>query len=465
MCGLLICETPLKFVTTTLILGAGPAGLSAGFYLSRAGHDVTLLEAAPEPGGFARTFAHGPFRYDAGAHRFHDKDAEITRDLLELMGDELLKVHAPSQICWQGKFLDFPLSPANLARKLGPLKLVRASLDFTKARVSAKRDEQNDFASGAYRRYGKTIADEFLIGYSEKLWGIPAEQLSPAVSGGRLKGLSARTLLTELLRGKLSKSEHLDGSFYYPRGGYGKIVDRLSERIGRERIHTNCRILKLRHDALRITGIELAGGSVLTPERVVNSLAPSTTLRLLEPAPPQALVELADTLKFRDLMLVTVMLDRPRVTRNASIYFPSPEIPFTRLYEPKNRSIELAPPKQTCVVVEIPCGSSEEMWNLSDDALKAQVVEHLSAVKLIRPNEVLDSRVHRLRAAYPVLEVGSEEVVAELRDFLSRFVNLYTVGRAGRFEYTHVHDLMRQAKDLAKLLKVERAELPAFDSA
>ncbi|MCB9367380.1 MAG: FAD-dependent oxidoreductase [Calditrichaeota bacterium] len=448
----------------TLILGAGPAGLAAGYYLTQAGHRVTLLEAASEPGGYGRTLAHGPFRYDTGAHRFHDKDAEITRDVLALMGEELLRVHAPSQISWNGKFLDFPLSPVDVARKLGPLRMASAGVDLLGARLRTREDGATSFADSSYRKYGKTIADAFLIGYSEKLWGVSADRLAPEVSGGRLKGLRARTMLFELLRSKRDTTEHLDGSFYYPRQGYGRIAERLAEEIGRANVRVNTRITALKHDTARITQVVLESGESLTPERIVNTLSPSVTLKLLDPAPPQELLELSRKLKFRDLMLVAILLDRPHVTRNASIYFPSPDVPFTRLYEPKNRSAELAPAKQTCVVIEIPCFASDKIWNRNDEKVSSDTVKQLAETRLIDAKDVIECRVHRLHTAYPILELGTAETVAELNEYLNRFVNLYTVGRAGRFEYTHVHDLLRQGKDLAKLLRAETSEARVFDS-
>jgi protoporphyrinogen oxidase len=347
---------------------------------------------------------------------------------------------------------------------MGMWNLISASVDLMKARAQPQPENAN-FAQRAYHRYGKTVAEAFLIGYSEKLWGVPAEKLTPAVSGGRLKGLSARTMFYELLRGKRSKTEHLDGSFYYPRGGYGRIAERLAESIGHEKIMTNTRVTRIRHHGNRITSLELNGAQVIEPGRVINTLAPAQILSLLDPAPPQDLQDLASKLRFRDLILVALFLDKPRVTRNASIYFPSPEIPFTRLYEPKNRSIELAPPKQTCVVVELPCFAEDAVWRESDDTLKNVVAQKLQEVNLIGSTDVIGSQVHRLKLAYPVLEIGTEEIVSGLRGYLARFLNLYTVGRAGRFEYTHIHDLLRQGKDLAGLLKVEEIPEPAFDIA
>lgn len=465
MCEEIFAHKPIltNALNSTLILGAGPAGLAAGYYLTHAGQTVTLLEAASAAGGYARTFVHGPFRYDAGAHRFHDKDPEITRDVLDLMGDELMKVHAPSQICWNGRYLDFPLSPGNVARRIGAWTCLRAGADLVRARLFTRSSEEN-FAANAYHKYGRTIADAFLIGYSEKLWGVPAESLTPAVSGGRLKGLDARTMLYELLRGKKGKTEHLDGSFYYPRQGYGQIADRLVKSIGKENIRTNSKITKLAHDGQRITRVELADGEKFVPERVISSLAPTQLLNLLDPLPPKDLLDRADTLHFRDLILVALFLNKSRISKNASIYFPSPEIPFTRLYEPKNRSIELAPHGQTCAVVEIPCFSGDEIWTRTDADLTKHVAAELARVKLLNENEVIEGKVHRLTKAYPVLELGKEEVVEEIREYLCRFSNLCTVGRAGKFEYTHVHDLMRQGKELAKLLKGETLEVPALDT-
>lgn len=438
---------------STIILGAGPAGLAAGYYITLAGQSALLLEAAAEAGGFARTFTDGEFRYDSGAHRFHDKDAGITEDMQELMGAELLEVHAPSQIFWENRFLNFPLSPGNLVRRMGPVNLTRATVDLATARLSARATTPDNFAQNAYHRYGKTIADAFLIGYSEKLWGIEAARLMPEVSGGRLKGLSASTMLVELVRGQRGKTRHLDGSFFYPRGGYGRIADRLAEVIGPENILTNSRITKIRHDGRRITAVEINGRESFTPECVISTLPPVQMLKLLDPAPPAPLIELAGQLKFRDLLLIALFLDRPRVSANASIYFPARDIPFTRLYEPKNRSHAMAPPDRTCVVVEIPCFAGDEQWRRDDQDLRDLVAAHLHLANLISPRDVLGGRIHRLRAAYPVLEVGVESIVRETQTYLNGLCNLHVVGRAGRFEYTHVHDLLRQGKELAQRIR------------
>jgi protoporphyrinogen oxidase len=207
-----------------LILGGGPAGLSAGHFAQKAGMDFQLLEAAPRTGGNAVTFSENGLRFDSGAHRLHDRDPAMTQVVKELLGNDLLECSIPSQIYHQGRFVDFPLSPLNLCRALGLRASVRAALKFITARLTHSEDADT-FEHHAVRAYGRDIAGRFLLGYSEKLWGLPGSQLCPSISGKRLKGLNLRTFLLESFQGRRAKSEHLDGRFYYPRLGFGMITE------------------------------------------------------------------------------------------------------------------------------------------------------------------------------------------------------------------------------------------------
>ncbi|MBL9129614.1 MAG: NAD(P)-binding protein, partial [Verrucomicrobiaceae bacterium] len=165
-----------------LILGGGPAGLAAGHFAREAGHEFQLLEAAPRTGGNAVTFEEKGFRFDSGAHRFHDRDPEMTEVVRGLLGADLLECSIPSQIFHEGRFVDFPLSPLNLCRALGVRASARAALKFLTARLT-HRGEVDTFEHHAVRAYGSDIAGRFLLGYSEKLWGLPGSQLCPSISG------------------------------------------------------------------------------------------------------------------------------------------------------------------------------------------------------------------------------------------------------------------------------------------
>ena len=174
------------------ILGGGPAGLSAGYFASKHQLPFKIYEAQERTGGNAITLQHGEFRFDSGAHRFHDKSPSMTRELQNLLGSDLHKVEAPSQIYHDGKFIGFPLSLFDLTMKLGPATILKAGLELILARLRGK-DGDGSFESFSNRMYGKTLARLFLLNYSEKLWGKPSALLSPHISGRRLKGLDLAT--------------------------------------------------------------------------------------------------------------------------------------------------------------------------------------------------------------------------------------------------------------------------------
>jgi protoporphyrinogen oxidase len=418
-----------------------------GMYARRADLEVRLYEANAHIGGNARTLQVGPFRYDTGAHRWHDKDAEITSDIQELLGEDLRHVDAPSQICWRGKRIDFPLAPYDLMRKLPwPLLAEIAGEQFSIPRVS---DGAAHFHEMALQSYGPTLANLFLLNYTEKLWGTDARELSPRVAGDRLEGLDLQTFLLEAFGSRIGKARHLDGSFYYPKHGYGQITDATAETMGRQHIRTDARITRLVHDGAQIMQVEVNGGGTVPVGTVVSTLPLTVLLRQLDPAPPEEILDLADQIRFRNLRLVVLGLDRPRVTRNASLYFPEKSVPFTRLYEPKNRSPDMAPQDQTVVVLERPCQADDQAWTQPDDALFAAAIDLLDHHGLARRDEVVAREHHAMSFAYPILEVGAADVAARLRGYLDGFENLHLLGRSAGFSYTHVHELYASAKKLA----------------
>jgi protoporphyrinogen oxidase len=167
-------------------------------------------------------------------------------------------------------------------------------------------------------------------------------------------------------------------------------------------------------------------------------------------------------MRFRHLRLVVLGLDRPRLTPNASLYFPDRSVPFTRLYEPKNRSPDMAPDDQTVVVLERPCRPESEAWAQSDEALRDTAVDLLTEQGLIQGGGEVVAEDHRtVPFAYPILEVGAEETAERLTTYLDRFENLHLLGRSARFTYTHVHNLYAQARSLTAHIASQSAPTAA----
>ncbi len=429
------------------ILGGGPAGLATGFYSRRAGHPFRILEAAGRVGGNCVTEERDGFRFDRGAHRLHDKDPDVTADLLTLLGDEMVRVSAPSAVCTGGRFLRFPPSPRDLLAHLGPRRFATAAAGALLARVTPTRADT--FESFATRAYGPALARLFLLNYSQKLWGRPCAELSPRVSGGRLRGLQLSTLFTP----PGPHAKHLDGSFYYPARGYGRIVERIADVCGPETIRCGARVTRVLHDGDRLTHVQVNGDERLPVHRVASTLPLSALVRALDPLPPAGVLALADQVTFRHIALVTWFLARPSVTSYATVYFPEPTTPITRVSEPRNRSPLMAPPNHTSLVAELPCSETDALWHAPDDAIVHAAAPTLTALGWLRPGEVIGAAVVRLPHAYPVLTIEAERAAAELVRYLGRFHNLHLLGRNGLFHYGWLHTMMRMAKTLV-------AELP-----
>lgn len=429
------------------VLGGGPAGLAVGYYARRSGLACTVLEAAGRAGGNCTTFEHEGFRFDSGAHRFHDKDAEITADIRQLLGEELRLVEVPSYIFEDGHLVDFPLSPLNLLQHLGPAVFAKAGAQVLASRLRAPATPRH-FEDFAVATYGREIASRFLLNYSEKLWGLSCDCLSPDVAGKRLSGLGLATFLVEAVGGALARDRHLDGRFWYPRLGYGCIADALARECGEGAVRLRSRVTRIRHHAGTIREIEINGSESLAVEDVVSTLPLDVVLRVLDPAPPEQMTAAVRSMRYRNVVLVAFFIARASINDAGTVYFPSAEFPFTRVYEPRNRSSEMAPKGHTSLVVEIPCGPGSSIWSLEDDALIALARRPLESIGWLEDSTTIGATVRRLPYAYPVLEVGYDACVREVHDWLAGFTNLRITGRSGKFLYSWLHEMMRFGRDI-----------------
>jgi protoporphyrinogen oxidase len=253
--------------------------------------------------------------------------------------------------------------------------------------------------------------------------------------------------LAETIPGRARRTRHLDGSFYYPSGGIGRIAEALA-RQGGDALRTGAAVTRVCHDGAAIRAVEINGVSRLPVERVVTTIPIDLFLQLLDPPPPAEVAAAANSFRFRNLILVAFFLDGESITRHATVYFPDPSVPFTRAYEPRNRCELMAPPGQTSLVVEVPCDEGDDLWNAGDDELAGMVWPRLADVGWLPRDRNPESCVVRMRQAYPVSIVGAEDRLRTIETFLSRFTNLRSNGRNACFEYTWMHVLLRRAKDL-----------------
>ncbi len=432
------------------VLGGGITGLAAGFYARRRGLPATVYEGQARPGGLSVTFAHDAFLFDSGAHRFHDKDPVITRDVRALLGEDLRAVHRPSMIFDGGRMMKFPFRLTDVLWHLGPRVLARGVLDLAAVRMAGRGPAPESFAVLATRRYGRTLAARFLLSYSRKLWGLPCERLSVRVSGGRLDGLDLRQFLLHTFLGRRRDQRNADGTFYYPTRGIGMLAEALARGCEPHGVRTSAEIRQLHHDGARIRSISVAGARDHVPVDALASTLPlERLLAMMDPPPPEGILRLARDLRHRDIVLVALFLRKESVTDAATVYFPDPRVPFTRVTEPRNRSEVMSPPGHTSLVAEIPCWSGDPVWSADNAHLVRVTQKPLEEIGWVRGGEVVGSQVVRLRHAYPVLSLDFERSVEGILRYLDGFENLTLAGRNGRFEYGWIHDMLRSGRDLA----------------
>lgn len=433
-------------VSKYTIIGAGPAGLAAGYYAKQNGDNFTIYEANETVGGNCRTIEHNGFRFDTGAHRFHDKDGEATQLVKSLLGDELLSVKAPSSIYFKGKKVDFPLSPLNVLSTLSVPDIFKAGYDYLAARFSSNNDDS--FEATAIANYGKTIANYFLLNYSEKLWGVSCSNLLSETSGNRLNGLNINTFLKEIFKGKNAKTEHLDGAFYYPKNGYGSITNALANACGSANIKLGEKVTRIFHSEGRISSLEINEETKVEVDKVLSSMPISTLLSVMQPQPPEEVLQAANSLRFRNLVLLVFLLDKPGISEDATTYYPEAKYPFTRIYEPRNRSALMAPEGKTSLVVEVPCWHDDDVWTGDGQQVIKSIQSHLLELRLFTSEQVIQAFQMKLPNAYPVLQKGVEDNLEVINNYLAGFNNLTMLGRNGLFAYTHLHDMIRNGRQV-----------------
>ncbi|MCA8952722.1 MAG: FAD-dependent oxidoreductase [Planctomycetes bacterium] len=432
-----------------LVLGGGPAGLSAAALLHRRGWSVNVIERAAHVGGLTRTIERDGFRFDLGGHRFYSKNPAVTGFFADVIGDDLIEVDRRSSIHFRGRFVDYPIRPWNALRHVGPLTAARIAADLV--RLGLRRTPPGaprSLEDWMLRNYGRTLYETYFKVYAEKVWGLSAQDIDAGLAAQRVKGLDLRaTLVNALFRRRPAAVESMVERFHYPRFGYGQFCDNLAAELG-QRVATSTEPVRIRHDGRRLTAIELAGGGVATcsPEVVVSSIPVTALVRLLDPAPPAAVQQAVDGLGFRAVVFAAVFVDRPSVRPESWIYFPSPAISFGRVTEPRNWSPDLAPADKTSIVAEHFCDVGDATWRQDDAALVARATRDLTAeLGFFAPDEVLGSAVVRAPAAYPRMDTGHRGRLETIERYLDGFANLQVIGRGGMYRYHNTDHVIETA--------------------
>lgn len=437
-----------------IVIGAGPAGLSAAAELAEKGHPVTVLEKDPRyVGGIARTVEHRGYRFDIGGHRFFSKSAEITDWWKRRLGSEFISVRRMSRIFYNKRFFDYPLKAANALRGLGLFTAAACFLSYAKSKAFPIQPEKS-FADWVTNRFGKKLFSIFFKTYTEKVWGMPCDQISADWAAQRIKGLSLwKAICSALLPQRRTGSDvikTLIDSFEYPRFGPGQMWEKTRDDIialgGEVRMGEQVAAIHAEGDrVVAVTTRDALGRTArYDGTQFIVSMPLRETVHAFEPALPAPIRAAADKLAYRDFLTVALVVGRTDLFPDNWIYVHDPTVKLGRIQNFNNWSPYLVPdPKTTCLGLEYFCNEGDRLWNLPDQDLIALGKAELAKLGLVRENEVTDGCVVRMEKAYPVYDPDYQKNLSIIREALSRFQNFQPVGRNGMHKYNNQdHSMM-----------------------
>ncbi len=437
----------------TLVLGAGPAGLTAARELAARGVDPVVLEAGDSVGGLARTVERDGYRFDLGGHRFFTKCPEVEEIWEQVLGAELLDRPRLSRIHWRGRFLDYPLRAGDVVRKLGPVELGRSLASYAVASLRPAGPEDT-FEQWVTRRFGRRLFELFFRSYTEKVWGVPTSELRAEWAAQRIRDLSFGRAVRAALLGDGEQVQSLIGSFRYPRLGPGQLWEAMAAEVeaGGGEVRVSCPVERIEIETgprPRLAAV-VAGGERIEAEAVISSIALREIVVLAGEAAPSSVRTAAAGLRYRDFLTVALVLPAPDPFPDNWIYIHEPSVRVGRIQNFRSWSPALVPdPRTTCLGLEYFCFEGDELWRTPDAELVALAAAELEALGL-GTERPLAGYVVRVPGAYPIYDSEYAERITTVRRWLDPIENLQQVGRNGLHRYNNSDHSM-----LTALLAVE----------
>ncbi|MBV8776628.1 MAG: NAD(P)/FAD-dependent oxidoreductase, partial [Alphaproteobacteria bacterium] len=369
---------------SVVCIGAGPAGLTAAYLLSRQGIPVTVLEKDPRyVGGISRTAEYKGFAFDIGGHRFFSKSAQIEALWTDMLGEEDFLVRPrKSRIYYRGKLFDYPIRAFDALSKLGVVEAVRCVLSYVQGKLSAPAIPKT-FEQWVTGQFGRRLFEIFFKTYTEKVWGMKCSEISADWAAQRIKGLSLTKAIWHALlpqhagvaRDKIIKT--LVNSFRYPRRGPGMLWEAAAARIrasgGEVSLGQTVRSLEWDAGERRWTvGVADADGAErrLVCDHVISSMPMRELVRAVVPAPPAPAARAAEALRYRDFLVVALVVQDRELFDDNWIYIHDPGVKVGRIQNFRSWSPEMVPaPGLNCYGLEYFCFEGDSLWDAPDSEL------------------------------------------------------------------------------------------------
>jgi protoporphyrinogen oxidase len=464
----------LDLSAETIVIGAGPAGLTTAYQLAKGKRSVLVLEQDPSyVGGISRTVNYKGFLFDIGGHRFFSKSKEIVDLWNEILPDDFIERPRLSRIYYRGKFFSYPLKAFEAFHKLGPIESLACVLSYTKARATPIK-EPKTFHEWVRNQFGERLFSIFFKTYTEKVWGMSCDEISADWAAQRIKGLDLRAAVIDGMRRSLGRSAKADKtvktlieSFRYPRRGPGMMWETAAHKIEDfgGRVVMDRKVETLHWDeAARVWTVEVLKGDgareTCTARHVVSSAPVRDLVPSIRPTPISA--PRARQLRYRDFLTVVLIGKASVPLEDNWVYIHDPVVKVGRVQNFRSWSPELIPDEtSTSLGLEYFCFEGDDLWTASDEDLIALAKKEINTIGLMREEDVSDACVVRQPKAYPVYDEGYAENMAVVRrDLAAHYPTLHLVGRNGMHKYNNQDHAMMTG--LLTALNIEAGE-PLFD--
>jgi protoporphyrinogen oxidase len=433
-----------------VIIGAGPAGLTAAYMLTKRGVASTVLEADDVVGGISRTAVRDGWRFDIGGHRFFTKVQPVEDLWFEILGpSDFLQRPRISRIHYRGKLYDYPIKPLNALKNLGPVEAVLCGCSYLWARVRPPK-HQDTLEGYVVANYGWRLYNHFFKTYNEKVWGVSASEIAADWGAQRIKGMSLWAAVWEPIRAKLfgrrdkgKQVTSLIEQFNYPKYGPGMMWERCTELVQEKgtKVVFDSLVTRIEHADGRATAVTAVTDGAPTRydcTDVISSMPISALLRAMDPPPPADVVAAADALRYRDFMTVALVVPEEFGFPDTWIYIHDPDVEVGRIQNFASWSPYLVKDGRTCLGLEFFVQEGDEMWTKPDADLVAQATREAAHLGLVDASRVEAGYVVRMPKAYPFYDWEYKANVATLRAWLEEHTpNVHPVGRNGMHRYNN----------------------------
>ncbi|KKC33584.1 NAD(P)/FAD-dependent oxidoreductase [Devosia psychrophila] len=435
----------------TLIIGAGPAGLTTAYELTKAGRSVAMVERDTfYVGGISRTVNYKGYRFDIGGHRFFSKSAEVEAWWTEIMGDEMLQRPRSSRIYYNSKLFDYPLRAGDALSKLGPVEALRCVLSYGWAQLRPYKNVVS-FEQWVVNNFGRRLFQIFFKTYTEKVWGMDCNDISADWAAQRIKGLNLyQAIIQSFGLGKPKAHDDviktLINSFRYPRLGPGQMWERTRDKIvaqgGKVMMGSTVTTISQHHGTGQWVAIVTdAHGkeTKVTADHVVSTAAINELVKMLGADNDAAVAAASKGLRYRDFLIIGLITRGKESFDDNWIYIHDPSVKVGRIQNFKSWSPDMVPdPDTACYGMEYFCNAGDDTWDMADADLIARAKFEIGKLGLANPDDIVDASVVRQPKAYPVYDDTYKINVDTITEGLAeQFKNMHLAGRNGMHKYNN----------------------------